>query len=90
MIDAELAREAVSEGSALAAMVDYALRDQKIGVRDLPDMSQILGSGALAEMDKDPKLAKAPLYIRDELSFPILPGPLSRSSFSRPIRAGPT
>ena len=26
--DAELAREAVSEGSALAAMVDYTLRDQ--------------------------------------------------------------
>jgi hypothetical protein len=77
--DAELARDAVSEGSALAAMLDYALRDQKIGVRDLPDISLILRSGALSEMDKDPKLQNAPVYIRDELIFPYLAG----SSFSQ-------
>ncbi len=28
--DAEMARDAVSEGTAMAAMVDYALRDQKV------------------------------------------------------------
>ncbi len=72
--DAELAREAVSEGSALAAMVDYTMRDQKVGVRDLPDVSLIIRSGAVAEMDKDPKLSKAPPYIRDELLFPYLAG----------------
>jgi hypothetical protein len=77
--DAELARDAVSEGTALAAMLDYALRDQKIGVRDLPDISLILRSGALSEMDKDPKLQNAPVYIRDELIFPYLAG----SSFSQ-------
>lgn len=77
--DAELSRDAVSEGTALAAMLDYALRDQKIGVRDLPDISLILRSGALAEMDKDPKLQNAPVYIRDELIFPYLAG----SSFSQ-------
>ena len=65
--DAELAREAVSEGSALAAMVDYTMRDQSVGVRDLPDVSLIIRSGAVAEMDKDPKLSKAPGYIRDLL-----------------------
>src|SRR6202451_4497352 len=72
--DAELAREAVSEGSALAAMVDYTMRDQSVGVRDLPDVSLIIRSGAVAEMDKDPKLSKAPPYIRDELLFPYLAG----------------
>jgi hypothetical protein len=77
--DAELAREAVSEGSALAAMVDYTMRDQKIGVRDLPDVALLIRSGAMEEMDKDPNLAKAPGYIRDELLFPYLAG----TSFSQ-------
>jgi hypothetical protein len=72
--DAELARQSVSEGSALAAMVDYTMRDQKMGVRDLPDVSLLIRSGAVSEMDKDPKLSKAPLFIRDELLFPYLAG----------------
>jgi hypothetical protein len=72
--DAEMARDAVSEGSAMAAMLDYALRDNKIGVRDLPDVTTIIRSGAIAEMDKDPNLAKAPIYIRDGLLFPYLAG----------------
>ena len=72
--DAELARDAVSEGSAMAAMVDYDLRDNKMSVRDLPDVSMLIQGNALAEMDKDPKLAKAPIYIRDSLLFPYLGG----------------
>jgi hypothetical protein len=72
--DAELARQSVSEGSALAAMVDYTMRDQKMGVRDLPDVSLLIRNGAVTEMDKDPKLSKAPPYIRDELLFPYLAG----------------
>jgi hypothetical protein len=77
--DAELARQSVSEGSALAAMVDYSLRDQKISVRELPDVSLLIRSGAVEEMDKDPNLAKAPIFIRDELLFPYLAG----TSFSQ-------
>jgi hypothetical protein len=77
--DAELARESVSEGSAMAAMVDYSLREQQVSVRDLPDVSLLIRSGAVEEMDKDPKLAKAPGYIRDELLFPYLAG----TSFSQ-------
>ncbi|MGD0964288.1 MAG: hypothetical protein ABSA57_10360 [Candidatus Acidiferrales bacterium] len=72
--DAELARESVSEGSAMAAMVDYSLREQHIGVRDLPDVTLLLRSGAVDEMSKDPHLAKAPPYIRDDLLFPYLAG----------------
>jgi len=72
--DAELARESVSEGSAMAAMVDYSLREQKLGVRDLPDVTLLIRSGAVDEMSKDPNLAKAPPYIRDDLLFPYLAG----------------
>lgn len=72
--DAELARDAVSEGSAVAAMVDYALRDRNIGVRDLPDVTQTMGPSVLAEMAKDPRLSKAPSIIGDELLFPYLAG----------------
>jgi hypothetical protein len=77
--DAEMARDAVSEGTALAAMVDYALRDDKMSVRDIGDISVLIRAGAVAEMDQDPKLAKAPLYIRDALLFPYLAG----TSFSQ-------
>jgi hypothetical protein len=72
--DAELARDSVSEGSAMAAMVDYTLRDEKMSVRDLPDVSSLIRTGAVEEMDKDPKLSKAPTFIRDELLFPYLAG----------------
>jgi hypothetical protein len=72
--DAELARDAVSEGSALAAMMDYGLRGEKKGVRDLPDVTAVLRDGALGEMDKDANLKDAPRIIRDELIFPYLAG----------------
>ena len=77
--DAEMARDAVSEGTALAAMVDYALRDEKMGVRDIGDVSVLIRASAVAEMDQDPKLSKAPIYIRDALLFPYLAG----TSFSQ-------
>jgi hypothetical protein len=72
--DAELARESISEGSAMAAMVDYQMLEQHIGVRELPDVTLLIRAGAVTEMDKDPNLAKAPNYIRDELLFPYLAG----------------
>ncbi len=72
--DAELARDSVSEGSAIAAMIDYSLLDQKISVRDLPDVTEIIRQGAVSEMEKDPHLSKAPAVIRDELLFPYLAG----------------
>lgn len=77
--DAELARDSISEGSAIAAMIDYGLRDEHVGVRDLPDMSDLIGAGVLASMSKDPVLAKAPQYIQDGLMFPYLQG----ASFSQ-------
>ncbi len=72
--DAELARDSVSEGSAMAAMVDYDLEDMHRSVRDLPDVSALIQASAVGEMDKDPKLSKAPIYVRDSLIFPYLAG----------------
>lgn len=72
--DAELARDSVSEGSAMAAMVDYSLQDDHLTVRALPDVAGLIQTHAVAEMDKDPKLSKAPGFIRDELLFPYLAG----------------
>ncbi len=79
--DAELARDAVLEGSALAAMLDYMLQDQKRSVRDLPDISLFIRAGALGEMEKDPMLMKAPPYIKDELLFPYLQGSIFSQQF---------
>jgi hypothetical protein len=69
--DAELARDSVLEGAAVAAMIDYMLRDQGKGVRDLPaiDPSLVVGDAA-----SSPLLSKAPMVIRDELLFPYLAG----------------
>ena len=72
--DAELARDSVSEGSALAAMLDYSFLDAKITVRGLPDVTAYIRASAVSEMEKDPLLSKAPNVIRDELLFPYLDG----------------
>lgn len=79
--DAELARDAVIEGSAVAAMLDYALKGQNMGVRDLPDIGNIISSQALGEMTSDPQLAKAPPFLRDELLFPYLAGAVFTQQF---------
>ena len=72
--DASLARDAVVEGSALAAMMDYTLTDMHTSVRELPDIAPFIESSVADQMDKDPNLAKAPPFIRDELLFPYLEG----------------
>ena len=69
--DAELARDAVLEGAAVAAMLDYMLRDQGKGVRDLPAIDPSLVVG---DTSSSPLFSKAPMVIRDELLFPYLAG----------------
>jgi hypothetical protein len=69
--DAELAREAVLEGSAMAAMLDYELKDKGLKLRDLPDIDLSVFIGQLAET---PLLKKAPPFIKDSLMFPYFAG----------------
>jgi hypothetical protein len=69
--DAELARESVLEGSAMAAMLEYMLRDKNLTLRDLPDVDP---SAFVGDMADTPILKKAPPFIKDSLMFPYFSG----------------
>ena len=69
--DAEFARDAVIEGSALAAMIDYKLQDLGVNIRNAPAIDPSLLMG---DPESSPELAKAPKVIQDELMFPYLAG----------------
>jgi len=68
--DGELARDAVLEGSAMAAMLDYELGG-KGSIRDLGDFDPSL---LIGDLDSSPELSKAPKILQDELLFPYLAG----------------
>jgi hypothetical protein len=69
--DAELARDAVLEGSAMAAMVDYLMLGTGRSLKDLPefDPSMLIG-----DLGSTPTLQKAPPFLKDALIFPYLGG----------------
>ena len=69
--DAELARESVLEGSAMAAMVDYLLRGTGRSVADLPKIDPSLFTN---ESGDSPKLREAPPFIKDAMIFPYVGG----------------
>jgi hypothetical protein len=69
--DAELAREAVLEGSAMAAMIDYLLKGTGRSVEDLPSIDPSVFTG---DMSKTPKLQEAPQFLKDGLIFPYFAG----------------
>jgi hypothetical protein len=69
--DAELARESVLEGSAMAAMIDYLLLDKGLSIKDVPDIDPSLMVGDMAD---SPAMQKAPPFLRDSLVFPYLSG----------------
>jgi hypothetical protein len=69
--DAEMAREAVLEGSAMAAMLEYELKGRGLKLSDLPEFDPSVFVGDLAET---PMLKKAPAFIKDSLMFPYFSG----------------
>jgi hypothetical protein len=69
--DAQLAREAVLEGSAMIGMVDYLLRSSGKSSRDMDDFD---ASVLLGDVHDSPELSQAPLVIQDELLFPYATG----------------
>jgi hypothetical protein len=69
--DAEMAREAVLEGSAMAAMLDYMLEEKGLKLRDLPDIDPSVFVG---DLNSTPLLKKAPPFIKDSLMFPYFSG----------------
>jgi len=69
--DAELAREAFLEGSAMAAMVDYLLQGTGKSVNDMPEFDPSLLTGDIGD---SPSMKKAPPFIKDALVFPYFAG----------------
>ena len=69
--DAEMAREAVLEGSAMAGMLEYMLKEKGLKLRDFPDIDPSIFVGDLSET---PMLKKAPPFIKDSLMFPYFSG----------------
>jgi hypothetical protein len=69
--DGELAREAVLEGSAMAAMFDYLLNESGRSLKDLPDIDP---SVLVGDMGGTPALKKAPPFLKDALVFPYFAG----------------
>ncbi|MDP9148298.1 MAG: hypothetical protein M3N22_11615, partial [Acidobacteriota bacterium] len=69
--DAELAREAVLEGSAMAAMIDYLLSETGRSLKDLPDIDPAMLVG---DVGSTPSLQKAPPFLKDALLFPYFAG----------------
>jgi len=69
--DAELARESVLEGSAMAAMIDFLLKGTGHSVGDLPAIDPSIFA---ADMSKSPKLQAAPLFLKDAMIFPYFGG----------------
>jgi hypothetical protein len=67
--DAESARDAVLEGVATAAMIDYGLRQQGSSLDAIAGVNVSLSS-LLGNLDSSPLLAKAPAFLRDSLEFP--------------------
>jgi hypothetical protein len=69
--DAELARDAVLEGSAMAAMVDYLMLGTGRSLKDLPDFDPGMLMG---DLGSSPTLQKAPPFLKDTLIFPYIGG----------------
>ncbi|HMD37863.1 MAG TPA: hypothetical protein VKH15_01190 [Candidatus Acidoferrum sp.] len=79
--DAELAREAVLEGSAMAAMIDYMLQSSGHSVQDLPAIDPSLFAG---DMTNTPNLQAAPPFMRDAMIFPYFGGLIFSQAILKP------
>ena len=79
--DAELAREAFLEGSAMAAMVDFLLQGTGKSLNNMPEFDPSL---LLGELENSPELQKAPPFIKDSLVFPYFAGMTFTASVLKP------
>jgi hypothetical protein len=75
--DAQLARDAVAEGSATLAMFEFMAREMGLpnsNARTMGDLDVLLRSGVAAGLSSSPKFAQAPKFIQDALMFPYIDG----------------
>ena len=72
--DGSLARAAVAEGDAMAAMVAYLLEPMGMGVADLPPLSELLTGEGAAIGEAYPSFDAAPVALQRLLLFPYVEG----------------
>ena len=72
--DQQMAREAVVEGAAVLAMMDYLLAATGLRADTLPNLDEMIAAATTAEIQKFPVYASAPLYLRESLLFPYTVG----------------
>jgi hypothetical protein len=71
--EADTAREAVTEGQAMAVFVDYSLRPLGQSLMTAPDMVENL-KDSMKDSQDSPVLARAPLLLQESLLFPYREG----------------
>jgi hypothetical protein len=71
--EADTAREAVTEGQAMAVFVDYGMKATGKTIADAPDMGPKLKE-LTADTSGSPILARAPLLLQQSLLFPYSDG----------------
>lgn len=64
------AREAVVEGQAMAVLVDYMLAPTGQSLLAAPQVANALTEGMLVGTSDSPEFQKAPVFLREELTFP--------------------
>lgn len=64
------AREAVVEGQAMAVLVDYMLIPTGQSLLTAPQVADALTEGMLEGTSDSPQFQKAPIFLREELTFP--------------------
>ena len=71
--EAETARDAVAEGQAMVAFLDYAMRSTGKTLADAPEVGDKLKDSA-GDASGSPVLARAPLLLQESLLFPYSEG----------------
>ena len=64
------AREAVVEGQAMVAMMDYTLAPTGKTLLESPQIKELLKQGMLSGPADSPTFQKAPIFLKEELTFP--------------------
>ena len=64
------AREAVIEGQAMVVMMDYALASTGKSLLDSPQVAEAMKQGMLEGPEDSPTFRNAPIFLKEELTFP--------------------
>lgn len=67
------ARQAVTEGQAMVAFIDWGIRDTGKTLRDMPELGERLAQAG-SDTSGSPILARAPLVLQQSLLFPYTSG----------------